>query len=219
MVEAPVIPSPVIPSPVIPSRRGYPVRLIVNDERAESRFWGHPIIGVAVRLVALIPHAIWITLIAVIGMLWMTLLGWIPILLVRRVPGLQAEIYEELVHRGSRMAAYMLLLPGYPRFGVGQPGPVDVQFDLEGRSISRWWGIPLIAPTARLIALIPHLIILFVLAFFVTVIWLIVWIPIFINARIPNLAARFFGAYLRYSARVASYAFLLPVPYPPFTLR
>jgi hypothetical protein len=225
MEEAPVTPSPVIPPPVVapppvvPRKRGYPVRLIVNDERAESRFWGHPVIGVAVRLVALIPHAIWMTLMAVIGMLWMTLIGWIPILLLRRVPSLQAEIYEELVHRGSRMAAYMLLLPGYPRFGVGQPGPVDVQFDLEDRSISRWWGIPLVAPAARLVALIPHLIILFVLAFFVTVIWLLVWIPIFINARIPNLVARFFGAYLRYSARVASYAFLLPVPYPPFTLR
>ncbi len=199
--------------------RDYPVRMIVQDERAESRFWGHPIIGVLARVVALLPHIVWIALIAVLGSLWLLLVGWIPILLTRRIPDIQAEIYEELIHRASRMGAYLLLLPGYPPLGIGQPGPVDVWFNLEGRSISRLWGIPLIGPAARLIALVPHLAVLLVLGLFVTIVWLIVWIPIFINARIPDRAVRIFGAYLRYWARVAAYAFLLPVPYPPFSLR
>jgi hypothetical protein len=199
--------------------RDYPVQLIVNDERAESRFWGHPIIGVLVRLVGLVPHMLWMVIIGFLGLLWLVLIGWIPILLTRRVPSFQAEIFEELVHRGSRMGAYLLLLPGYPRFGVGQPGPVDVRFDIEGLTIDRRWGIPVIGLAARLIALIPHYIVLFALGLFTAIIWLFVWIPIFINARIPTLAARIFGSYLRYSARVASYAFLLPVPYPPFTLK
>lgn len=72
---------------------------------------------------------------------------------------------------------------------------------------------------ARLIALIPHFLVLFLLGLFTLVVWLIVWIPIFINARIPDVAVRIFRSWLRYSARVASYAWLLPVPYPPFTLR
>ena len=199
--------------------RDYPIRMIVQDERAESRFWGHPLIGVAARLLAVLPHLLWIALIAVLGLIWIVLVGWIPILLTRRVPGIQAELYEELVHRASRVGAYLMLLPGYPPLGIGQPGPVDVWFDLDGRAIERWWGIPVIGPLVRLVALVPHLAILLLLGLFVVVVWLIVWIPIFLNARIPDRAVRIFGAYLRYWARVASYAFLLPVPYPPFSLR
>jgi hypothetical protein len=206
-----------VEEPVRPIRE-YPVKLIVNDERAESRFWGHPVLGVMVRLLALIPHLLWIAVIAVLGLAWMLLIGWIPILLLGRVPGLQAEISEELVHRSSRIAAYALLLPGYPRFGVGEPGPVDVWFDLEGARIDRWWGIPLISPLVRLLVLIPHVIVLLLLGFFAAVVWLFVWIPIFVNARIPDVAVRVFGSFLRYRARVASYAFMLPVPYPPFSL-
>jgi hypothetical protein len=200
--------------------RDYPVQLRVNDERAESRLWGLPIINMAVRTVALLPHMLWMTLLGTIGLLWLVLLGWLPILLTRRVPGLQAEIFEELIHRGSRMGGYVLLLPGYPPLGIAEPGPVDVRFDLESRSISRWWGIPLIGPCVRLIALTPHLLVGLLLGALVVLICaLFVWIPILVSGRIPNAAARFFGAYLRYSARLAAYASLLPVPYPPFSLR
>jgi hypothetical protein len=199
--------------------RDYPVKMIVQDERAESRFWGHPVLGVAARLIALIPHLVWIALIALLGLVWMLLVGWMPILFMRRVPDLQAEIYEELVHRGSRVSAYLMLLPGYPPLAIGQPGPVDVWFDFEGRTISRWWGIPVVGPVARLIALVPHFVVLLVLGLFVAIVWLTVWIPIFLHARIPDRAVKIFSAYLRYGARVASYAFLLPVPYPPFSLR
>jgi Domain of unknown function (DUF4389) len=208
-----------IEAPVARRQRDFPVRLIVFDERAESRFWGHPVIGVLVRLVALLPHILWWAFLAVVGLLWMVLIGWIPILITRRVPSFQAEIYEDLIHRGSRITAYLLLLPGYPPLGIGAPGPVDVWFELDGLSMSRWWGIPVIGPLARLVALIPHFIVLLVLGLIVAAVWLFVWIPIFVNARIPNVAVRIFGAYLRYAARVASYAFLLPVPYPPFSLR
>jgi hypothetical protein len=202
-----------------PVLRDFPVQLIVNDERAESRFWGHPVIGAAVRALGLIPHLLWLTLIAVIGLLWLVVVGWIPILLLGRVPSFQAELYEELIHRGSRMGAYMLLLPGYPKFGIGEPGSVDVWFHLEGLPIDRRWGIPVLGLLARLLVLIPHILVLILLSLFTLVVWLIVWLPIFINARVPSVAVRIFGSYLRYSVRVASWAFMLPVPYPPFTLR
>jgi hypothetical protein len=197
----------------------YPVQFVVNDERAESRFWGHPLLGVMVRAVALVPHVLAMLVFGAIGLLWLVVVGWIPILLRKRVPVIQADIYEELIHRGSRMGAYMCLLPGYPPLGIGRPGPVDVRFNLEGRTMSRWWGIPIIGLCARQIALVPHFVVLFALGFYVGLVWLIVWIPIFVNARIPNLAVRIFGSYLRYWARVMSYAFLLPVPYPPFAIK
>jgi hypothetical protein len=202
-----------------PHSADYPVKLFANDERAESRFWGHPIIGVAVRVVALVPHMVAMIVISAIGLFWLVVIGWLPILALGRVPGLQAEIYEELIHRSSRMGAYLLLLPGYPPLGVMAPGPVDVTFDLEDRTISRWWGIPIVGLLVRLLVLIPHFVVLATLGVYVGIVWLFVWIPIFITGRIPTVAVRIFRSYLRYWARVMSYASLLPVPYPPFALR
>ena len=195
-------------------RRDYPVSLVAFDERSQSRWWGVPLIGALVRLVLVLPHILWMLLIAVMGLAWMVLLGWIPILLMERVPGVQAEISEELVHRGSRVAAYMCFFPCYPPFGIGEPGPVDVRFDLEGQKITRWWGIPLVGLLARHLVVIPHLLVLLLLAIPVGLLWLLVWIPIVLLGRIPSVYVRVVGAYLRYAARVGSYAFMLPVPYP-----
>jgi hypothetical protein len=46
---------------------------------------------------------------------------------------------------------------------------------------------------------------------------LVVWIPILINGRYPDLGMKLMGWFLRYNARVSAYAALLPVPYPPIT--
>jgi hypothetical protein len=197
-------------------RRDYPVQVTVFDERAQSRLWGIPLAGPLVRLVLLIPHILWMLLIAVMGLAWMVLLGWIPILLVQRVPEFQAEISEELVHRGSRMAGYLGFLPCYPPFGIGEPGPVDVRFDLEGRTIGRWWGIPVVGLLARHLVVVPHVLVLLLLGVLVGILWLLIWIPILLLGRIPSLAARAFGGYIRYWAQVASYALMLPVPYPAY---
>jgi hypothetical protein len=197
-------------------RRDYPVHLVVFDERAEGRWWGIPLLSPLVRIVLVFPHILWMMLIAVMGLTWMVLLGWIPILLLQRVPGFQAEISEELVHRGSRVAAYIAMLPCYPPFEIGEPGPVDVRFDLEGQKIGRWWGIPVVGLLARHIVVLPQVLLLLLLAIPMCLLWLLVWIPILLLGRIPSAYVRALGAYLRYWARVGSYALMLPVPYPPY---
>jgi hypothetical protein len=197
-------------------RRDYPVRLVVFDERALSRWWGVPLVGPLVRFVLLIPHLLWMILIAVMGLAWMVALGWIPILLTRRVPAFQAEISEELVHRGGRMAGYLFMLPCYPPFPIGEPGPVDVRFDLEGQTIDRWWGIPVLGLLGRQLVVLPHAIVLAFFGLLLGLVWLFMWIPILLLGRIPSVAVRAFGGYLTYWARVTSYAFMLPIPYPPY---
>jgi hypothetical protein len=197
-------------------KRDYPIRVVVFDERAESRWWGIPLLSPLVRLVLVIPHILWMMLIAVMGVTWMVLAGWIPILLFETVPGFQAEISEELVHRGSRVAGYVGLLPCYPPFGIGEPGPLDVRFDLEGQKIGRWWGIPVVGLLGRHIVVVPHILLLILLAIPMGLLWLLVWIPILLLGRIPSFYVRALGAYLRYWVRVGSYAFMLPVPYPPY---
>jgi len=47
---------------------------------------------------------------------------------------------------------------------------------------------------------------------------IVLWIPILVSGQYPNAFANFYTSLLRYGARVAAYMFLLPVPYPPFSM-
>jgi hypothetical protein len=93
---------------------------------------------------------------------------------------------------------------------------LDVRFDLEGRKIGRWWGIPIVGLLGRHLIVLPHVVVLAVAAIPLGLLWLLTWIPILLLGRIPSLYVRALGAHLGYSARVASYAFMLPVPYPHY---
>jgi hypothetical protein len=90
-----------------------------------------------------------------------------------------------------------------------------VQLDLESLTINRWWGIPLFGALARILVLLPHIIVLSIIWTVVALTWLVLWIPILAFGRYPEWAASFYGSALRYTARFAAYAMFLPVPYPP----
>jgi hypothetical protein len=209
---------PAWPTPPAPFGAPYPVGLELTNVREQSQWWGIPILGWFVRSILLIPHFIFLFFLALLAAIWLGLFGWIPILFLGRVPGFQAAMIKELLHRGSRVGAYLYLLPGYPPLGIGAPGPTNVTFDLAGRPIHRLWGIPFFGWLARIVVLIPHFIVLSVLNLAVGLTALLVWIPILMWGRVPELAARIFDAGFRYSVRVGAYALMLPIPYPPFTL-
>jgi hypothetical protein len=155
-----------------------------------------------------------------IGVYVVILLGWIPILLTGRVPGIQAAWVKETIHRSARVLAYgYFLFPGgYPPLEPGAPNPLEITINLEGRSMSRLWGIPLLGFIARYIALIPHLIVLCLLFFVGFLAEIVLWIPILVTGKYPNWAMSLYSGLLRYMARVQAYFLLLPVPYPPFSL-
>ena len=107
---------------------------------------------------------------------------------------------------------------GYPPLEPGNPNPVGLTIDVEGVAISRLWCIPLFGIMVRFIVLIPHLIVLGILGMFAGISLIVLWIPILVSGQYPNAFANFYTGLLRYGARVAAYMFLLPVPYPPFSL-
>jgi hypothetical protein len=180
--------------------------------------WGIPFIGIFARFIMAIPHFV-VLMVLGIGMYVVILLGWIPILLLGRVPGIQAAWIKEVIHRSSRVSAYLYLFPGgYPPLEPGAPNPLEVTINLEGRSMSRLWGIPLFGLMVRFVVLIPHLIVLGFLSLVGSLAMLVLWIPILINGKYPSWAMSLFSGLLRYSARVGAYALLLPIPYPPFSL-
>jgi hypothetical protein len=199
-----------------PDRGGYPIQLTVIEERELNRLWGIPFFGVLVRAFLAIPHFVVLQILGFCTYVWF-FVGWIPILVNGRVPGIAVKLLTEYLQRGTRVAGYTaFLMPGgYPPLEPGIPSPIGVQVNLDSLEINRLWGIPLFGYMVRVLVLIPHFI---VLAFAGIVIWLsmiVLWIPILASGRYPNWAVSLYGGFLRYAVRVGAYALLLPVPYPP----
>ena len=193
-----------------------PVQLQLPQERELNRWWGLLWFGMFVRYILAIPHLIILFVLVVAWYISMLIL-WIPILITGRVPGIWNTIGSELIKRAARVSSYILLFPGgYPALGMGQPGPVDLQVNLGDSSMNRLWGIPFFGLMARVIVLIPQLIVMYVIGIVAGVVGFFVWIPILLNGRYPDIAMKIIGLFIRYESRVLAYMLFLPVPYPPF---
>ena len=95
--------------------------------------------------------------------------------------------------------------------------PVNISYDRRAR-FNRLWGIPLIGVLVRAIFVIPHIIVLWLIAIVVAIQLLFTWIPILFLGRFPGWGYRWVGGYLGYAARVGAYVSLLTPTYPPFSL-
>ena len=203
-------------APVSPYSGGASVALSVTDERELNHWWGIPVFGMMARAFMAIPHFVVLNLMGIGLAIW-AIIGWIWILAFGRVPALAVKFLIEYVHRSSRIAGYILLMPGgYPPLEPGAPIPVNVDIYLESLQINRWWGIPIFGWLVRILVLIPQFIVLSFLIVGVVLSLLVLWIPVLLYGRYPDWAASFYGTVLRYGVRLQAYLLFLPVPYPPF---
>lgn len=195
---------------------GYPVHVTVTDQRELSRWWGIPFFGNAVRWVLAIPHLVVLGILAFLMYFWF-FLGWIPILLNGRVPGIAVKLLTEYLQRGARVGGYVgFLMPGgYPQLEPGAAPPISVDFAFDSLEINRLWGIPFVGFIVRVLTVLPHLIVLGLAAILVGLSLVVLWIPILVSGRYPGWAVSLYGGFVRYSLRVTAYLLLLPLPYPP----
>ncbi len=104
----------------------------------------------------------------------------------------------------------------YPPFTLGDaptyPVRLYIEEQIEGRN-----RITCFLPI-RLILLIPHFIVLFLLAIVVTIATIVAWIVGTIRGRLPGVLHTFIAGYERWAIRVTVYAALLVDEYPPFSL-
>ena len=105
--------------------------------------------------------------------------------------------------------------PAYPL--APDAYPVNVSYDREAR-INRLWGIPVIGQLVRAILLIPHILVMMLVAIVASIQILLAWIPVLLLGRFPGWGYRWIGGLLGYSLRVSAYALLMTSKYPPFSL-
>jgi Domain of unknown function (DUF4389) len=84
---------------------------------------------------------------------------------------------------------------------------------------SRFWAIPIVGYVAKIIILIPHAFILYVLYLVVLLAQLVIWIPVLFTARYPDWAFDLNAGLLRWYTRVSWYAFGLSDKYPEFFMQ
>jgi hypothetical protein len=90
---------------------GIPVDLEVRLDSLEiNRWWGIPFVGMAVRVLILLPQIVILSFL-IVGVVLTWLVLWIPILASGRYPDWAARFYGMCFRYGVRMAAYQMFLP------------------------------------------------------------------------------------------------------------
>ncbi|MBP1705050.1 MAG: hypothetical protein H6Q36_789 [Chloroflexi bacterium] len=224
VAEPPAVPPPPAappPPPPAGAARGRPpayTMVTVFDETVTmNQLWGIPLIGVFVRGILLIPHAI---ILAFYGMLvfFLTWVTWIPVLINGRYPAWGYDLVGGFMRWYTRVYAYGTLMAAtYPPFSPSAPHDVDVAWDLD-QEVPRWAGIPLLGLFVRSLLLIPHFIVLWALGIVANFVNLVAWIPVLLYGRYPAWGYLLVGGYLRWMNRVGAYLLLMTGPYPPFKL-
>ena len=196
----------------------YPVQVTFDPETSINRLWGIPIFGWMVRWIALIPHFIVLWLLGIVVGL-SVLVSWIPVLFTGRQAQMLVGLYATYLRYATRVIAWAMFLSSpYPPIVPGDSEyPVNVTIDGSG-SINRLWGIPFLGLYVRMILIIPHALLLFVLYFPVAFFALLSFAFILFTGRMPTMAYALIGGFLRITARATAYIFLVPVRYPPISL-
>ena len=88
------------------------------------------------------------------------------------------------------------------------PVRVSVEYSKEASRLSTFF---------RLLLVIPHLLILYILGIVASIVMVVLWLTIVVTGKRHKGMADFIASYLRWSTRVNGYSYLLTDEYPPFT--
>jgi Domain of unknown function (DUF4389) len=131
-----------------------------------------------------------------------------------RYPRWWFDFARELTRFGARIGAYLALLTDrYPSTVEEQSVHLEIDYPDVARELNRW------LPLVKWLLVIPHYIVLILLAFAALVAVVIAWFAILITGHYPRALFDFVVGVGRWSLRAGAYAFLLVTDrYPPFSL-
>jgi Domain of unknown function (DUF4389) len=192
----------------------YPIALSAGRPPSSSRLWAIPVFGILVKLLLLIPHFIILYVLGIaLGLSHLVI--WIPVLFVGRYPDWGFGLNAGYVRWSARLGLYLYgITDAYPSFNMQAPGDIYIA---RPESSSRFFAIPIIGAFVKGILLIPHVIILYVLAFIVALCQLVIWIPVLLTGQYPDWAFSLVAGTTLWGVRVYAYGLGLTDRYPPFS--
>jgi hypothetical protein len=193
----------------------YPISLPIERPETFSRFWAIPLIGALVKGIILIPHII-IVYVLIIALYFAHLVIWIPVLFTGRYPDWAFGLNAGAIRWLTRMSVYGFgLTDKYPEFSMESPGDIVIE---RPETSNRLWAFPLLGIVVKSIILIPHFIVLYVLAIVVGLAHLVIWIPVLLTGQYPNWGFSLSRGYTLWTARLYAYFLGLTDAYPPFSM-
>jgi hypothetical protein len=147
------------------------------------------------------------------GGLWLATL--LMIVVRARYPRWWFDFARELTRFGTRVIAYLALLTdAYPSTVEEQSVHLEIEYPDVERDLNRW------LPLVKWLLAVPHYLVLIVLWLAAIVAVVIAWFAILLTGRYPRGLFDFVEGVVRWTLRVAAYAFLLVTDrYPPFSLK
>ncbi|HJP87660.1 MAG TPA: DUF4389 domain-containing protein [Candidatus Limnocylindrales bacterium] len=104
--------------PIVPGPMDYPINLQVDGSGSINRLWGIPFLGLYLRAILIIPHAILLFFLE-IAAIFLSIVIWIPILINGRMPSIGYAIYGGFLRITMRVSLYVLLVPvRYPPISI-----------------------------------------------------------------------------------------------------
>ena len=166
-----------------------------------------------------IPHYIVLWALRIVANV-VAVIAWFAILFTGQLPVGLAGVQALYLRYANRTYAYAgFLVEPYPPFAFGtesaDPGDfpgvrVDVTPAFDDRNR--------VTTFFRLILLIPHFIVLYVLRIVASIVWIIALFAVLFTGTWPEGLRNFVLGYLRWSLRVSASGRLLTDEYPPFSL-
>ncbi len=191
---------------------GYPVTLTFDAPEKIARW---RVIG---NIILAIPHFIILYVLSFVAQI-LAFVAWIVGVITGTVPeGIQSVIVLTLRYQ-TRVGLYALFLKEeYPPFAFStefvDPGDDPrVRVDFSPRIANR----SRLKIFFRFLLVIPHVIVLYVLAFVFMFVIFFAWFAVLIMGRWPNGLRNYVVGFQRWSLRLSAYMFLLNDDYPPFS--
>jgi len=186
----------------------FPFGLEVGGPEPQSR------LSVLLRIFYAIPHLIVLYLLnAVLSIV--SFIAWLVILFTGKYPGGMMNFTTGGLRWSLRVGGYLALLTDkYPPFSLEDDATYPIRFVGTGHVDGR----NRLTCFFRILMIIPHLIVLYVLGAIAEIAIFIGWIAALITGSVPGGIHNFAAGVLRWAARVEAYYYLLTDDYPPFSM-
>lgn len=194
--------APTAPPPVEPPKP-HPFRLVNKDDLKRSR------LTVLVRILLVLPHAIWLTLYSLVAIL-VTIVNWFATLILGRPPEWIHRWLTRFLRYWVYVTAYLSLLANpYPPFhGSEGQYPIDLRAPESPERQHR------LVTAFRLILAVPAYILSYVFSQVMQVVAVLAWFVAIVIGRMPRGMENLSLYCLRYQLETWAYMTVLTQRYP-----
>lgn len=191
----------------------YPANVTFKHQDKSSRLWAF-FTFIPVKMIALIPHMFLLYILQIAAGI-LSLIGIFAVLFTGKYPKWIENFVVGLFRWMWRVNAYFTCMTDkYPPFTLSAGNyPADLSFAHEAKN-SRLWALLTIVPI-KLVLLIPHIIVLFVLQLIAGIcMFLGLFVTLFVG-KYPKSFANVITTAMRYQFRINAYILCLTDKYPP----